>query len=208
LSGAADVDPDQPATLHQSGRWIALTAAAAVLAVAAVGAVTLLARHEAIQSARTNKPSVTARPSNSAPANVATAGQNQLVVDQAAATAPGEAAITATLNRYFNAINNRDYLTYKRTFIMALRGGISPASFNAGLGTTTDSSEQLRSITVIGAGQADAFVTFVSQQPTAASAGRLSCTAWSMEFFLGQRVSRYLLVAPPHWYEASNIGCA
>jgi hypothetical protein len=181
----------------------------AVLVVSVAGAVTLVVRHDKPSlSARITKPNVTANPSSSTPASLAPTSQNLLVVDQAAATAPGGAAIAATLNRYFGAINNRDYLVYKRTFIIALRAGISPASFSVGVGATTDSSEQLRSISVIGAGQADAIVTFVSRQATAASAGSTSCTAWSMEFYLGQRASRYLLVAPPQRQKASSISCS
>ena len=83
----------------------------------------------------------------------------------------------------------------------------SPASFSAGFGTTTDSGEELRSINVIGAGEADAFVTFLNRQATAGRRSSPTCAAWSMEFFLGQRGSRYLLIAPPLWYQVTNSSC-
>jgi hypothetical protein len=200
--------PIPPAALPRSGRWIALTAANAVLLIAAVAAVTLVVRHDqASSTARTAATSVAAAPTSSASASLAPNGQNQLIVDPAAATAPNEAAIAASLNRYFGAINNHDYLGYKRQFILVLRGKLSRAAFSAGFGTVNDSAEQLHNISVIGGGKVDAFVTFISQQPAADRRASPTCTAWSTEFYLGKRGTRYLLVAPPQWYQVSTSRC-
>jgi hypothetical protein len=194
--------------LISHGRWIALTAAFLVVLLAAAGAVTLVVDHGRMsRGAPAERPGVTARPSASPHASVAPAGQNQLIVDPAAATAPDEAAIVASLNRYFDAINNHSYLTYKRTFILALRGAISSASFSTEFGTTTDSDEHLRSISVIGGGKVDALVTFLSQQLTASNPRGATCTAWSIEFYLSKRGGRYLQVVQPLWHQAADRSC-
>jgi hypothetical protein len=202
-------DQYQLPDLISHGRWIALTAAILVVLLAAAGAVSLVLEHGRVsRSAPTGRPGVAARPSASAPASVAPAGQNQLIVDPAAATAPDEAAIVAFLNRYFDAINNHSYLIYKRTFILPLRSGISSASFSAEFGTTTDSGEHLRSISVIGGGKVDALVTFLSHQLTAGNPGGATCTAWSIELYLSKRGGRYLQVAQPVWYQAADMRCS
>jgi hypothetical protein len=209
--GAADGSADQlqlPDRISH-GRWIALTAAILVVLLAAAGAVTLVVDHGRMsQSAPTERPGVTAGPSASPPASVTPAGQNQLIVDPAAATAPDEAAIVASVNRYFDAINNHSYLIYKRLFILALRGGISSVSFSAEFGTTADSDEQLHSISVIGGGKVEAFVTFMSQQLTAGNPGGATCTAWSIELYLSRRGGRYQLNAQPLWYQAAVRSCS
>ena len=199
--------PTQPEPVPRGGRWIALTAANVVLLMAAVAAVTLVVQHDqGSRTARTAKTSVTA-PTRSASPGLAPSGQNRLSVDPAAATAPDEAAITASLTRYFDAINNHDYLAYKRQFILVLRGKFSPVAFSAGFGTVTDSAEQLHSISMIGGGRVDAFVTFISRQLGADGPASPTCTVWSTEFFLGKRGARYLLVAPPQWYQVSTSSC-
>jgi len=199
----------QSEALPRSGRWIALTAANAVLLLAAASAVTLVVHHDqAAQAARIDRPSVTARPSSSGSPTLGRPGSNELRVAPAAATAPNEAAIAASLTRYFDAINNHDYLVYKRTFIQPLRRRITPTSFTAEFGTAAEMDEELHSITAIGADQADAFVTFVSQQRISGHPGSSACTVWSMEFYLGRRGSRYLFVAPPQWYQAADTGCS
>jgi hypothetical protein len=188
-----------------NGRWIAIITATAALFIAAVVALALVGEYRAAHSPGIDKPRAAARASVSAPASVAPTGQNQLSVDPAAARAPHEAAIVASLNRYFHAINHHDYGVYRRMFVPALRRGLSAASFSAGFGTTTESAEQLRSISVIGAGEVDAFVMFTSRQPTA---GRPTCTAWSMELHLLRRGNRYLIAAPPLGYQASYQSCS
>lgn len=205
--GAAD--RLQLAELNGHGRWIALTAAILVVLIATAGAVTLAGQHgRASQSARSHRPTVTARRSVSAPASVAPAGQTRLVVDPAAAAAPTKPAVVAFLDHYFDAVNNHDFAGYKRLFIRALRPGLSPASLSAGLGTTADSGEQLHSISVIGGAEVDASVTFNSLQPTVGRRRSSTCTAWSGELYLGRRGTRYLLVAAPLWHQASASSCS
>lgn len=199
----------QFAQLSGHGRWIALTAAILVVLVAAAGAVTLVVQHGRVSaSAGNDRSSVTARRSVSAPPSTAPAGQYQLVVDPAAAAAPHEPTVAVFLDRYFVAVNNHDFADYKRLFVRALRPGLSPASFSAGLGTSTDSSEQLHGIKLIGGSGVEASVTFISRQPTFGGRRSLMCTAWRGTVSLGWRGTRYLLVAAPTWYQAPAGTCS
>jgi hypothetical protein len=197
------------ASLTGHGRWIALTTAILVVLIAAAGAVTLVVQHgRASPSAGRGQPSAAASRPVSAPASGVPAGENHLIVAPAAASAPNEAAVVAFLDRYFDAVNDHDFAVYKRLFILALRPRLSPASFSAGFGTTTDSSEQLHSISVIGAAEVDASVTFIDRQTDAASPAASTCTASTVELYLGWRHTRYLLIAAPMRYQASDSGCS
>jgi hypothetical protein len=197
------------AAVSGHGRWIALTAAILVVLIAAAGSVTLVVQRGRLSlSVGSGRPSVTATRPASAPGSGAPAGQNGLIVVSAVASAPNEAAVVAFLDRYFDAVNSHDFTVYKRLFILALRPRLSPASFSAGFGTTTDSGEQLHSISVIGGGEVDAAVTFIGRQATAGRPTDPTCTAWSVELYLSWRGTRYLLVAAPLWYQASDSGCS
>jgi hypothetical protein len=205
-----DIVPSEPGSVPPSGgRRIALVVAAAVLLLAAAATEILVVAHGwANRKSPVAEPSVTVTPSVSERASIARAGQNQLSVARGAATAPHEAAIVASLNRYFDAINTHNYRVYKRQFIPALRGGLSAASFDAEFGTARYSAEQLSSIDVTGAGRVDAFVTFTSHQSAGGRPADTTCTAWNVEYYLVPRGHRYLLAAPPLWYEASDRRCS
>lgn len=191
-----------------SGRWIALIAAAAVLLVTTVVATVLVERYQPVaHAARADRPSATVRSATAAPATVAAIGHTQLSAGQASPTAAEAAAVAASLHRYFNAINHHDYGLYRRLFIPALRGGLSAASFRAEFGATAEAGEQLTTITVLGRGEVEAAVTLISRQLTASPANS-TCTAWSVDFYLGWRGYRYQLVAPPVWSQGSYHNCS
>jgi hypothetical protein len=205
--GRADLLPAP--SLPPSGRWIALTAAILVLLAAVAGAATLVVQHgRASQRGRDNRPGVTARPLASVPPGIAPAGENQLTIEPGAAAAPNEVAVVAFLNRYFDAVSQHEFGVYKRLFILRLRRGLTPASVSAGLGTTTDSGVQLRSISRAGSGEVAASVTYVSRQTAGGRPTDSTCTTWSIQFSLGWRGGRYLLVSPPLWYPASASSCS
>ncbi|HSR82653.1 MAG TPA: hypothetical protein VLM11_00545 [Streptosporangiaceae bacterium] len=200
--------PPDKAALPPNGRWIAVVAAILVVFVTAVLAIALAGHYHVTAAGRlADKVSAAARPSRSAPASAVPESQGPVSVYPAAATEPNEAAVVASLNRYFDAINHHDYGVYKRLFLPRLRGGLSAASFSAGFGTTTASVEQLHSINVTGAGEVEALVTFISHQAIAGQPTTSACTAWSIEFYLVRPWRRYLLAARPRWYQASTSSC-
>jgi len=206
--------PPRAAKSRRSGRWIALGAAAAVMLIAA-GVSVLLVRHQSPASPgaqASHRPQ--ARTSSSAsPSSPATASASPpaagglLSVAPSAARAPREAAVVAVLNSYFGAIDSHSYGAYEKLFSPAQRSSLSAAAFRAGYGSTTDSAERLHSITVTGAGQFAALVTFTSHQQAAQSPTQSSCTAWRITLYLVKQGRRYLLTAPPPGYAASYRGC-
>jgi hypothetical protein len=206
--------PSRAAKSRRSGRWIALGAAAAVMLIAA-GVSVLLVRHQSPASPgaqASHRPQATTS-SSASPSSPATASASPpaagglLSVAPSAARAPREAAVVAVLNSYFGAIDSHSYGAYEKLFSPAQRSSLSAAAFRAGYGSTTDSAERLHSITVTGAGQFAALVTFTSHQQAAQSPTQSSCTAWRITLYLVKQGRRYLLTAPPPGYAASYRGC-
>ena len=198
-----------------SGRWIALTAAMAVLVMAAA-AVTLAL---AIGRTRGGNPQAGARASQSGPAAgpsptapgetqaTALATDHRVAVAAGAAGSPDARPVVSFLTRYFTAINYHDYRAYLRLFNPASRGDLTPAAFSAGYGTTRDSLATLRHIGVIGPGRLDAVVTFTSHQQAGQSPSQSACTRWRISLYLIRARNGYLLQTPPAGYLASFRAC-
>ncbi len=199
--------PSRQQRSPRNGRWIAMAATLTVLIIAA--AVVLLVGHRgtAGHTPQAGKDSKAARPSSSAAKSAPTVS-GLVTIAPGAATAPHEAAVVAFLNRYFHAINRHDYGAYERLFGPALRGGLSVTKFSAGYGTTRDSAETLRSIRVIGAGQIDALVTFISHQQATDSPTNTTCTGWRISLYLIRQGGRYVLGTPPEGYQPSYHSCS
>jgi hypothetical protein len=127
--------------------------------------------------------------------------------------APGAAGnqaapqVTALLNRYFTAINQRDYRTYASLFDQQLEQPQPESSFDAGYATTIDSAATLTSISDNGSGGLAASVTFTSQQNPADSPDNSSCDQWSITLFLVPGGTGYLIGPPPSSYHASYQPC-
>ena len=119
----------------------------------------------------------------------------------------GRAAGRRVLNRYFTAINQRDYPTYASLFDQQLEQPQPESSFAAGYGTTIDSA-----------------VTFTSalgrrlRQPRGFRhghrAGRIPrtvrnspCDQWSITLLLVPGGTGYLIGPPPSSYHASFQAC-
>ncbi len=206
------------------GRWIALTAASAVLVIAAA-AVTLTAMNSrlgsgsppsgAVASGHGRVSSTSGLSSTSGRAGAAAvhpagalAGGRRIVIAPGAAGSPHAQAVVWFLTRYFAAINAHDYRAYRRLFSPATRGALSQAAFIAGYGTTRDSAASLRAIRVTGPGQLAAMVSFTSHQQPGQSLSQSSCTVWHISLYLTRTASGYLLQAPPAGYQASFRACA
>ncbi len=196
-----------------SGRWIALTAAMAVLVMAAA-AVTLALGNSRSRGGspqagdRAKRSGPAAGPSPSAPGQAtALATGHRVAVAAGAAASPDTRPVVSFLTRYFTAINDHDYQAYLRLYSPAIRGGLTPAAFSAGYGTTRDSLATLRHIGVIGPGQLDAVVTFTSHQQPGQSASQSACTRWRISLYLIREGAGYLLQAPPSGYLASFRAC-
>ncbi|MGO8959732.1 MAG: hypothetical protein ACLQFR_20540 [Streptosporangiaceae bacterium] len=206
-----------PAPRSHGGRWIALTAAATVLVVAAAVAATLALAHSGKRNgnrAAGTRASAAARASKQ-PGHPTTPGTTpvtalaggRIAVAVAAARSPQARPVVSFLARYFAAINSHDYGAYRRLFSAEVRGGLSRATFIAGYGTTRDSLATLRDIGVIGPGQLAAVITFTSHQQPGQSQSQSSCTRWRISLYLTRAGNGYLLQAPPPGYRAFFRAC-
>jgi hypothetical protein len=199
--------------LH-SGRWIALTAAMAVLVMAAA-AVTLAMAYGRADSGNP-QPDARAKPSGppagrspTAPRTGPTAlASGNVAVAAGAAASPHARPVVSFLTRYFAAINHHDYRAYLRLFSHTDRGSLTPAAFSAGYGSTRDSLATLRHIGVVRPGQLAAVVTFTSHQRPGQSPSHSACTRWRISVYLILESTGYLLQTPPSRYQASFRACA
>jgi hypothetical protein len=150
-------------------------------------------------SSATATPSSTASPAASAGFTVAVA--------HAAAGDPAAPQVQVLLERYFTAINSRDYGTYSSLLDAQMRQLNPPGKFASGYATTRDSAETLTGITDTGSGGLAATVSFTSHQNPADSINNSSCTAWTITLYLRPQGSGYLIGAPPAGYQPAHQNC-
>jgi len=107
------------------------------------------------------------------------------------------------LDRYFAAVNHRDYPAYSRLFAQR---HLTPRQFAWGYQTTHDSKAVL---VVLGPrkGGLKATVTFTSHQDPAGSPDHSSCIDWRITLFLHRTGPSYLIGMPPAGYRAALQGC-
>jgi hypothetical protein len=127
-----------------------------------------------------------------------------IVIGPAVSQLAATPQVAAFLDAYFAAINARDYSSYTALFTPALRS--TPAQFQAGYRSTSDSGATLTGITPAAAGVAAA-VTFTSHQQAAASQTRTSCTTWDITLYLVPHGSSYWIVHAPAGYHAQYEPC-
>jgi hypothetical protein len=112
------------------------------------------------------------------------------------------------LARYFTVINAHDYPGYLALLSPEERQGWSPALFDSGFRSTTDSAETLTGISTAADGRTVAAVTFTSHQDPAASVSHSACTQWHIQLFLEQNGGSYLIGEPPPGYTSSSTPCS
>ena len=124
----------------------------------------------------------------------------------AAALYPGAVAIEKVVNRYFQAINGRDYAAYQATQSPGI--AMTESQFQAGFKSTRDSDVLITGITSGFDGRPAADVTFTSrQQPQDGPEGQ-SCTNWRVTMYFDGSAGTYTIGAPPNGYKASYQACS
>ena len=137
------------------------------------------------------------------PASAPPAGLASLA--PAAALYPGASAIEKVVNRYFQAINARDYAAYQATQSPGL--AMTALQFQAGFESTQDSDVLITGITTMPGGQSAADMTFTSrQQPQDGPEGE-SCTTWHVTMYFDGSAGTYTIGAPPNGYKAAYQAC-
>jgi len=207
---------------RRRGRVVIGAAAAAVVLGAAGGAFAVSGGHGQARAgaqltgraSASGSPSAagkkTAAPTAAAPTPGHGAGHGAataLTVAAGVAGNPAAPQVTALLDRYFTAINARDYAAYAGLLDRQRRRHETAASFRSGYGSTTDSDETLTAISDTGSGDLAASVTFTSHQKPADSLEHSSCTRWAITLYLVRHGTGYLIETPPAGYRASYQAC-
>jgi hypothetical protein len=177
-----------------------------VVAAAAAGAGTWYAVGRAPAATAPASPSAPAGsgPASSGPASAPPAGLASLA--PAAALYPGAGAIEAVVNRYFQAINGRDYAAYQATQSPGI--AMTEPQFQAGFKSTRDSNVLITGITTMPGGQPAADVTFTSRQQPQDGPDGESCTNWHVTMYFDGGAGTYAVGAPPNGYKAAYQACS
>jgi hypothetical protein len=183
-----------------------------VVAAAAAGAGTWYALRQA-PAARgpavlhSSTPAGPSTPASSGPTGPASAPPADLAsLAPAAALYPGASAIESVVNRYFQAINGRDYSAYQATQSPGI--AMTASQFQAGFESTQDADVLVTGITTAPGGRPAADVTFTSrQQPQDGPEGE-SCTNWHVTMYFDGSAGTYTIGAPPNGYKASYQACS
>jgi len=224
---AAGVPRSGGRTPRRQNRFFIAAAAAVVVLGAAGGAFALAGGHGQARAADqlTGRASTGATPSAagrrtaaspaptaaaSSPGHAAGRGGAAAVTVAVAAGLAGNPAtpqVTALLDRYFTAINTRDYAGYAGLLDRQRRRHETASAFRSGYSSTTDSDATLTGISATGSGGVAASVTFTSHQKPAKSLDHSSCTLWSITLYLVRGAGGYLIGTPPPGYLAYYQAC-
>jgi len=160
-------------------------------------------------SAPDSPPPSSTEPSSPAPSSPAPSSAGPVAIGPGASQDANAPAVAAFLDRYFTAINARDYQTYSSLLSPALQQGQTEQQFASGYRSTVDSAETLVGISTAANGDLVAAVTFTSHQNPADSPDHQhSCTDWTISLFLQPGSGGgYLIDPPPSSYHASYQAC-
>jgi hypothetical protein len=143
-------------------------------------------------------PASPSAPASAPPANLA-------ALAPAAALYPGAGAIEGVIDRYFRAINGRDYAAYQATQSPGM--AMTESQFRTGFASTRDSHVLITGITTMPGGQPAADVTFTSQQQPQDGPDGESCTNWRVTMYFDGSAGTYTIGAPPNGYKAAYQAC-
>ena len=109
------------------------------------------------------------------------------------------------VNRYFQAINGRDYFAYQATQSPGI--AMTASQFQAGFASTPAPTVLIAGITTMPGGQRAADMTFtLGQQPQDGPEGE-SCTNWHVTMYFDGSAGTYTIGAPPNGYKAAYQAC-
>jgi hypothetical protein len=149
-------------------------------------------------------PTSPSAPHGSVPASAPPAGLASLA--PAAALYPGASALQTVIDRYFRAINGRDYAAYQAT--QSPDNAMTASQFQAGFRSTRDSDVLITGITSAFDGRPAADVTFTSRQRPQDGPDGESCTNWHVTMYFDGNAGTYTIGAPPNGYKASYQACS
>ena len=151
-----------------------------------------------------NSPSPLPTTPSAVPTTPGASGGFPVTASAAAAQQPGEQQVVSFLQSYFTAINNHDYGGYASLVTSSMRP--TPAEFENGFGTTTDSKATLTGLVPYGTGVAAA-VKFTNNQSPSASPDGAACDVWHITLYLQPHGSGYRIGPAAPDYHAQYRPC-
>jgi hypothetical protein len=127
-----------------------------------------------------------------------------VAVAASAAQGPDEPHVLQFLQTYFTAINNHDYGRYAPLVMSAQRP--TPAQFQNGFSTTTDSAATLTALAPTPTGVA-ATLSFTSHQSPSQSPTSTNCNRWRITLFLQPHGGGYRIGPAETGYHAHYRAC-
>jgi len=130
-----------------------------------------------------------------------------VTLSDTAALDPAAPAVLSLVSRYFQAINTRDYQSYRDIHTAESQAALDPDTFRLGFESTEDSDAVVTTIGVQPDGQPTAEVTFTSHQNSVDGPNGDTCDRWSIILFLEPGGDGYLIGSAPSTYHASHQAC-
>jgi hypothetical protein len=216
--------PTAPPGRENRGRGLFIAVAVVVVLAAGGGAYALaasLGKHSSAQP-----PPATPTPTPSASTSAAATTQPATSPATSASSTPtpsptlslvaispsvpssaAEPQVETLLSHYFHGINTHSYPEYSSTLNSAQLASQSQSKFESGYSSTTDSAMTLTGLSDNGNGGLVATVTFTSHQSPSDSVDHSSCNAWTLNFYLVQQGSGYLIGPAPSGYQPTYSDC-
>jgi hypothetical protein len=163
----------------------------------------------AVQAPASAVVNASASPTTSPPVSVTPTPTRTGTVQVAPGVAgdPAEPQVEAYLNRYFSAINTRNYGAYQSLLDAQEQQGNSRSTFDNGFATTKDSDEVLTGVEDTGGGTLTANVSFTSRQSPGDSVDESACDNWQISLYLVAQGNSYVMTAAPAGYHAGYTDC-
>lgn len=130
-----------------------------------------------------------------------------VTLSDTAALNPAAPAVLSLVSRYFQAINTRDYQSYRDIHTAESQASLDPDTFRLGFESTEDSDAVVTTIGVQPDGQPTAEITFTSHQNSVDGPNGDTCDRWSIILFLEPGGDGYLIGSAPSTYHSSHLAC-
>jgi hypothetical protein len=192
---------------HPAAGPSARPSSGAVSQAAVAAASTTAIASTAASVAPTQTPTPSPSPTPTATPSPSPTASGTVAVAASVAANPAAPQVTALLNRYFNAINTRNYAEYSSVLNAQMQAENPPASFASGYATTKDTAETVTAISSTGGGDLTVTVSFTSQQSPADSIDDSPCNNWLLNLYLVPQGNGYVISPHPPGYQPTHSDC-
>jgi hypothetical protein len=184
--------------------WLLLQLVIAGVAVPAH----FLTRHSANPGSQTpvNSTATSAQARDGGPTS-AGAGNSVVSVAPGTVSNPLTPSVVHLLTRYFEDINDRNFVDYRLLFAEQLRANLDAGQLAAGYRSTVDSNAEITALTAAADGRQAATVTFTSRQDAADGPDGETCTHWTDVFYIQTEGNTSVFGPHPDGYQPTHSAC-